>query len=112
MSRDMIKLRLRQHFCRATRILCRVGVTLCCDFYTFRSCNTCTFSLTTCAVLRQGGHSSQKSWKCPGNLFCLKNVLGDDPFLAIGPGKVLELSNYIFKIYKLKDVFLAGNIFL
>ena len=30
----------------------REGVTLCCDFYTFRSCNTCTFSLTACAVLR------------------------------------------------------------
>ena len=27
-------------------------VTLCCDFYTFRSCNTCTFSLPTFAVLR------------------------------------------------------------
>ena len=34
------------------RVSCRVGVTLCCDFYTFRSCNTCTFSLTTFAVLR------------------------------------------------------------
>ena len=29
-----------------------VAVTLCCDFYTLRSCNTCTFSLTTFAVLR------------------------------------------------------------
>ena len=29
----------------------RVGVTLCCDFYTFRSCNTCTFSFNTFAVL-------------------------------------------------------------
>ena len=31
---------------------CRIGVTLCCDFYIFRSCNTCTFSLRTFAVLR------------------------------------------------------------
>ena len=38
--------------CRATRVSCRVGVTLCCDFYTLRSCNTCIFSLTTCAGLR------------------------------------------------------------
>ena len=30
----------------------RVGVTLCCDFYTVRSCNTCTFSLPTFAVLQ------------------------------------------------------------
>ena len=59
MSRDMIKLQLSQHFCRATKIFCRatwvscrVGVTLCCDFYTFRSCNTCTFSLPTLAVLQ------------------------------------------------------------
>ena len=59
MSRDMIKLQLSQHFCHATKIFCRgtwvscrVEVTLCCDFYTFRSCNTCTFSLTTFAVLR------------------------------------------------------------
>ena len=29
--------------------LCRVGVTSCCNIYTFRSCYTC---LTTCAVLR------------------------------------------------------------
>ena len=54
MSHDMIKLQLNQYFCRATKMFCcatwvscRVGVTLCCDFYTFRSCNTCTFSLTT-----------------------------------------------------------------
>ena len=52
MSRDMIKLQLGQHFCRATWVSCRVGVTLCCDFYTFRSCNACTFSLTTFSVLR------------------------------------------------------------
>ena len=59
MSRDMIKLQLRKHFCRATKILCRatwvscrIRVTLYCDFYTFRSCNTCTFSLPTFAVLR------------------------------------------------------------
>ena len=39
-------------FCRATWVSYRVGVTLCCDFYKFRSCNTCTFSLTTSAVLR------------------------------------------------------------
>ena len=59
MSRDMMKLQLSQHFCRATKIFCRatwvscrVGVTLCCDFYTCRSCNTCTFSLPTFAVLR------------------------------------------------------------
>ena len=59
MSHDMIKLQLSQHFCRTTKIYCRaawvscrVGVTLCCDFYTFRSFNTCTFSLPTFAVLR------------------------------------------------------------
>ena len=52
LSRDMIKLQLSQHFCRATWVSCRVGVTLCCDFYTFRSCNTCTFSLPTFARLR------------------------------------------------------------
>ena len=52
MSRDMIKLQLSQHFCRATWVSCRVGVTLYSDFYTFRSCNTCTFSLTTFAVFR------------------------------------------------------------
>ena len=52
MSCDIIKLQLNQHFCRATWVSCRVGVTLCCGFYTFRSCNTCTFSLTTFAVLR------------------------------------------------------------
>ena len=53
MSRDMIKLQLNQHFCRATKVLCgatrvscRVGVTLCCDFYTFGSCNTLICSLT------------------------------------------------------------------
>ena len=32
----MIKLQLSQHFCRTTWVSCRVGVTLCCDFYTFR----------------------------------------------------------------------------
>ena len=59
MSHNMIKLQLSQYFCRATKIFCRatwascrVGVTLCCDFYTFRTCNTCTFSVTTFAVLR------------------------------------------------------------
>ena len=58
MSIDMIKLQLSQHVCRATKIFCharvscRIGVTLCCDFYTFRSCNTCTFSLPNFAVLR------------------------------------------------------------
>ena len=41
-----------QHLCHTTKIFCRVGVTLCCGFYRFRSCNTCTFSLTTFAVLR------------------------------------------------------------
>ena len=29
--------------------LCRVGVTSCCSIYTFRGCNTCTFSLIACA---------------------------------------------------------------
>ena len=62
MSRDMIKLQLSQQFCHATKIFfratwvsCRVEVTLCCDFYTFRSCNTGTFSLTTlqCCDMRQ-----------------------------------------------------------
>ena len=60
MSRDMVKLQLSQHFCRATKIfwhatqiLCHVGVTSCCNIYTFRSCNACTFSLTICAVLRR-----------------------------------------------------------
>ena len=52
MSRGMIKLQLSRHFCRATWLSCRVGVTWCCDFHTFRSCNTCTFSLTTFAMLR------------------------------------------------------------
>ena len=66
MSRDIIKPQLSQHFCcateifshatiiscRATWVSCRVGVTLYCDFYTFRSCNTCTFSLPTFAVLQ------------------------------------------------------------
>ena len=59
MSRDRIKLQLSQHFCRATKIFCRatwvscrIGVTLYYDFYTFRSCNTCAFSLPTFAVLR------------------------------------------------------------
>ena len=47
----MIKLPLSQHFCRATRVLWCLGMTLCYDFYTFRCCNTCIFSLTTCAVL-------------------------------------------------------------
>ena len=42
---------LSEYFCRATWVSCRVGVTLCCDFYTFRSCNTCTFRLTTFALL-------------------------------------------------------------
>ena len=51
-SRDMIKLQLSQYFCRATRVSCRVGVTLCCDFYIFRSCNTCTYSLPPFAALR------------------------------------------------------------
>ena len=46
-----------------------------------------------CLALEQGGHSSWKSWKCPEILFCPGNVLGDDPFSAKGPGKVLELSN-------------------
>ena len=50
--RDMIKLQLSQQFCRAIWASCRVRVTLCCDFYTFRSCNTCTFSLPTFARLR------------------------------------------------------------
>ena len=57
MSSDMIKLQLSQHFCRATKILCcakwvscRLGVTLCYDFYTFNSCFTCILSLTNCAV--------------------------------------------------------------
>ena len=31
---------------------CDVGVTLCYDFYTFRSYNTSIFSVTTCAVLQ------------------------------------------------------------
>ena len=52
MSCDMIKLHLSQHFWRATRVSCHVGVTLCRDFYTFRSCNICSFSLPTFAVLR------------------------------------------------------------
>ena len=59
LSSYMKKLQLSQHFCRATKIfcyatwvLCRVNVTLCCDFYTFRSYNTCTFSMPTFAVLR------------------------------------------------------------
>ena len=61
MSPDMVKLYFSQLFCRATKLFCRgtwvsclVGVTLCCDFYTFRSCNiqVCTFRLTTFAVLR------------------------------------------------------------
>ena len=33
-SRDMIKLQLSQHLCRVTWVSRRVGVTLCCDFYT------------------------------------------------------------------------------
>ena len=37
-------------FCPATRVSCRVGVTLCQDFRTFSSFNACIFSLTTCAV--------------------------------------------------------------
>ena len=51
------KIQLSQHFCRATKIFC--GPTLSfmsrrsCEFYTFRSCNTCAFSLTTFAELRQ-----------------------------------------------------------
>ena len=63
LSCDMINLQLSQHFCRTTKMFChatwvwcRVGVTLCCDFYTFRSCNTCTFSLPTFALLR---HTTQ-----------------------------------------------------
>ena len=52
------------------------------------------------------------SWKCPGILFCPGNVLGDDPFLAEGPGKVLEFLVLRFKIHKLKNVLLAGNIFI
>ena len=43
---------VKSTLCRATRVPCRVGVTLCCDFHTFRSCNTCAFSLPTFAVLR------------------------------------------------------------
>ena len=61
LSRDMIKLQLSQHFCRATRVSCRVGVTLCCDFYTLRSYNTCTFSLPTFAVL---WHNDIIFWCC------------------------------------------------
>ena len=37
----------------------------------------------------QGGHSSWKSWKCPGISFCPGNVLDDDPFLAKSPGTFL-----------------------
>ena len=50
MSRDMIKLQLSQYFCRATSVSCSVGVTLCCDFYTFRSCNTCTQVKHSCLI--------------------------------------------------------------
>ena len=53
----------------------------------------------------QGGHSSWKSWKCPGDLFCPDNVLEGDPFSAKGPGKVIELSNLRFEIvYKAWNV--------
>ena len=52
LSCDMTKLQLSQHFCRATWVSCCVGVTLCCDSHTFRSCNTCTFILTTFTMLR------------------------------------------------------------
>ena len=38
-------------FCQATQVSGCVLVTLCYDFYTFRSCNACIFSLTTSAVL-------------------------------------------------------------
>ena len=51
LSRDMIKLQLTQRFRCATPVPCRVGVTLCCDFYALRRFNTCIFTLTTCAVL-------------------------------------------------------------
>ena len=60
--------------------------------------------------IKQGGHSSWKSLKCPGILFCPENALEDDPFSAEGPGKVLENSNKRFKSHKLKDIFLEGNI--
>ena len=66
MLHDMIKLQLSPHFCRVTKIFCRVTgvsccirVTLYCDFYTFRSCNTCSFSLPTF----QGGHKPGKHGK-------------------------------------------------
>ena len=39
LSHDMIKLQLSQHFCRVTRVSCRIGVTLSCDFFTLKSCN-------------------------------------------------------------------------
>ena len=52
LSRDMIKLQLSEHFCRATWVPCRVGVTVRYDFYTFRSCITYTFSDHMLAVLR------------------------------------------------------------
>ena len=59
MSRDMIKLQLSQHFCRATKIFCRatwvscrVGVTLCCDFYRFRSCKLSVCLILQCCDIR------------------------------------------------------------
>ena len=52
MSRDMIKIQLSQQFCRATQVSCPVGVIPCCNCCTFRSCNTCIFSLTALTVLR------------------------------------------------------------
>ena len=56
-------------------------------------------------MCEQGGHSSWKSLNCPGILFCTGNVLEDDTFFAEVPGKVLEISNYRFKIKKLKKCF-------
>ena len=54
-QRRTIRLQLSHEtkmFCRATQDLCRKGVTLCCHFYAFRSCNARIFSLTTCAALQ------------------------------------------------------------
>ena len=63
----MIKHQLSQHFCRAIWFSCLVGVTLCYDFYTFRSCNTCTFSLPTFAVLRHATYFLVSSGKLLNN---------------------------------------------
>ena len=48
------------------------------------------WSAASRGTLFQDRHSSQKSWKHPGILFCPGNVLEDDPFLAEGPGKSLN----------------------